>query len=649
MPGKLDDELGDDVPPFVRAFLERCGDRDPGSSAKSALCISGGLLSATVEHVAVDAGAAVEQRAMYLDFLGRDALEALVAELTLNIQRALGGAPLGQGLGHALNVSIDGGPWINGVRAGAVLTLGRHPRCGLQMAATSSFVSRLQCILVRARGRLVVYDMCSLNGTEACVSVQPDSQGSDGTSHTGLAQMSPKRMSHPSGRQLLVYEWAPGAELQICVRCESASATVRVQEPQRPARPHQRQPTVCASTAEAAPAASVEVSSERGGVEVSKDHLSSTMQLDASALALAAAAAVVEPTSPGTMQLDASALRRRRQATGQKQQSALAAAAAVVEPSSPSGMNLSGTMQLDASVLALATATAVNDGGGSEVRELQAAAPSTTAQRKQPVAKRGIRATTTTDATATLTAHLAATTMAAADADDPVKAVCSRDDPLAATVACASAASTPSTQSVGRFQVRPAVPHVERPPPLALPPVLSGPSQVAGEGVGVDASSGAQIGPSPSPERARERTCVICRDRAAIGAYAVCSAVGANHAICTECFVQYASTEARQDPGLVRQRGGKLLCPCRSAELGACKGLFKEQIVAALLPEDVYEIHLAGVREHIRALLPSYHVYVLPCTYTLHPHHVPTPCTYAPCLCTPSPRSLVDLATLHHY
>ena len=163
----VSDDLAD-VPEYIRQFLEKVGNCDPGSSAKSALCISGGLLSKTIEHVAVDSDAAVEQRQMYLHFLGRDELELLVQELTLNIQRSLGGAPLSRTCSHALAVRIGDGPWVHGVRAGAVLTLGRHPRCGLQIAdASASFVSRLQCILVRARGRLVVYDMCSLNGTQA--------------------------------------------------------------------------------------------------------------------------------------------------------------------------------------------------------------------------------------------------------------------------------------------------------------------------------------------------------------------------------------------------------------------------------------------------------------------------------------------------
>ena len=75
-----------DIPPFVKAFLEANKNRDPGKSADSALCISAGLISATAVHVSIAASAAKEQRAAYLDFLGRDALEELVSELSLNIQ-----------------------------------------------------------------------------------------------------------------------------------------------------------------------------------------------------------------------------------------------------------------------------------------------------------------------------------------------------------------------------------------------------------------------------------------------------------------------------------------------------------------------------------------------------------------------------------
>ena len=242
-------ESASDVPAYMRTFLERVGDRDPGSSAKSALCISGGLLSADPAHVPVSADAALEQRQMYLDFLGRDALEKLVDELSLNIQCALGGTPLGRGCGRALSVSIDGGPWVQGVRAGAVLTVGRHPRCGLQIAdAKASFVSRLQCIIVRGRGRLVVYDMCSLHGTEASASTGTAagdggagsgvgggscccSSSDSSTAHHAGGRMSSPRASRPDWRVLLVFPWAPGSELCIGVRCEGAAVRVRIREP----------------------------------------------------------------------------------------------------------------------------------------------------------------------------------------------------------------------------------------------------------------------------------------------------------------------------------------------------------------------------------------------------------------------------------
>ena len=77
-------EYNEDLPPWVRSFLAQIGDRDPGSSAKSAMCISRGLLSEQPSHVEIDAHAAVELRASYLEFLSKDALEALVAELVVN-------------------------------------------------------------------------------------------------------------------------------------------------------------------------------------------------------------------------------------------------------------------------------------------------------------------------------------------------------------------------------------------------------------------------------------------------------------------------------------------------------------------------------------------------------------------------------------
>ena len=123
----------EEAPPHLRAFLQQFGARDLGASHNSAMCISHGLMSATASHIAVDEGrASADAREMYLAFLGSDSLEALVEELTLNIQRALGGAPLSRGCGP-LSIKIDDGTWVHGLRAGACLTVGRHPRCGLQL------------------------------------------------------------------------------------------------------------------------------------------------------------------------------------------------------------------------------------------------------------------------------------------------------------------------------------------------------------------------------------------------------------------------------------------------------------------------------------------------------------------------------------
>jgi hypothetical protein len=131
-------------------------------------------------------------------------------------------------------VSIDDGPWVSGVRAGAVLTVGRHPRCGLQMAdASTSHVSRLQCILVRARGRLVVYDMCSLNGTHACVVSHADEQRTRLPAEVldALDGRPRWKVSRPEARLLLVFPWGPGSELRLAVRCDNAEARISLREP----------------------------------------------------------------------------------------------------------------------------------------------------------------------------------------------------------------------------------------------------------------------------------------------------------------------------------------------------------------------------------------------------------------------------------
>ena len=155
------------VPEYVHAFVQKFseGNLDGHVAGPSALCISKGLSSQAAAHIAVDEAEALDQRKMYLEFLGHDRLDELIDELTLSIQHALGGAPLNR-VHSSLSVQIDDGTWVEGVRAGACLTLGRHPRCSLVICeATESYVSRLQCILVRGRGRMVVYDAGSLRGT----------------------------------------------------------------------------------------------------------------------------------------------------------------------------------------------------------------------------------------------------------------------------------------------------------------------------------------------------------------------------------------------------------------------------------------------------------------------------------------------------
>ena len=166
---------------------------------------------------------------MYLHFLADDSYEALVRELTKNILHMLGEdySLLDAKTTRPLAASIDGGPWIDGaiakkVGAGStVLTLGRHPRCDLQMcAATTPYVSRLQSIVVRARGRCVVYDMCSLMGTEATASL-------DGTP----GHHEERCMIAPDARMVAVFPWAPGAELLLRVSHEGKTVSVRLREP----------------------------------------------------------------------------------------------------------------------------------------------------------------------------------------------------------------------------------------------------------------------------------------------------------------------------------------------------------------------------------------------------------------------------------
>ena len=140
--------------PFLRDFVARMGGLNIDAS-RSALCISAGLLSPSVTHVVVPESSAKEQRNEYLDFIGRDAFDELVERLSTSIQTIQGSELSG---GGPLDVSIDGGPWTSGACEGAVVTLGRHPRCSVQVVS-KNFVSRLQCIVVRAHARLVVYDV----------------------------------------------------------------------------------------------------------------------------------------------------------------------------------------------------------------------------------------------------------------------------------------------------------------------------------------------------------------------------------------------------------------------------------------------------------------------------------------------------------
>ena len=122
---------GADVPPFVEKFVEKFVDKfDASQAGLSALCISKGLTAPNAAHMSVNEAAALEQRQMYLEYLSNDRLDALVDELTLSIQSMLGGAPLNR-VSNQLSVRIDEGPWVHSLRAGACLTLGRHPRSGL--------------------------------------------------------------------------------------------------------------------------------------------------------------------------------------------------------------------------------------------------------------------------------------------------------------------------------------------------------------------------------------------------------------------------------------------------------------------------------------------------------------------------------------
>ena len=165
---------------------------------------------------------------MYDHFLGTDAYRELVRELTKTIGRLLG--ELHQDV-RPLSVSINDGPWIcGGTPACPVLTLGRHPKCDLQIcAANTPYVSRLQCIVVRfvAQQRCVVYDMCSTVGTEArsCRSDGTDAETSDVCCASA---------STPDSRKILVFPWLPGDELHIKVSHGSTATKVRLCEPPSP-------------------------------------------------------------------------------------------------------------------------------------------------------------------------------------------------------------------------------------------------------------------------------------------------------------------------------------------------------------------------------------------------------------------------------
>ena len=236
----VDQQDEEPLPDFVRTLCAKMGNVQlDASTARSALCISNGLRAATAEHMPVSAASAAAQRQMYLDYLGRDALEELASHLTLGIQHVLDCARLDSCCGP-LNVKIGDGPWVHGVRAGAVLTLGRHPRCGLQMA-DAGYVSRLQCIVVRACGRLVVYDMCSLMGTEATAIEPPTVPALDlpdgavygergGRGERGERSSPAPRRSGPDGRMLLVFPWGVGAEVRLAVRCETEAVVLHLRE-----------------------------------------------------------------------------------------------------------------------------------------------------------------------------------------------------------------------------------------------------------------------------------------------------------------------------------------------------------------------------------------------------------------------------------
>jgi hypothetical protein len=123
-----------------------------------------------------------------------------------------------------------------------------------------------------------------------------------------------------------------------------------------------------------------------------------------------------------------------------------------------------------------------------------------------------------------------------------------------------------------------------------------------GEAAGGEAAGGeAARAPPPlssslTPSSSPEPHCIICYSS---GVALRCTEECA-HGLCASCFVSYAEELVAQDAGLVRQRRGLLLCPMRSAELGGCVGSFREQAIAALLPECVYDRYASAVREQIR-------------------------------------------------
>ena len=85
--------------------------------------------------------------------------------------------------------------------------------------------------------------------------------------------------------------------------------------------------------------------------------------------------------------------------------------------------------------------------------------------------------------------------------------------------------------------------------------------------------------------------CVVCFCPHQKVSMAVCNK---GHAVCKTCFEGYAGEEMSNGQRQFR-------CPLWPADLASCTGRFSEQNVAQILPAQLYENYMRGIREQIRA------------------------------------------------